>query len=274
MKWLKTFLKRRRQDDRVKIILMVILLGSFMLANSIYRVVKLQEQLGERVEYILAEEEQMPIKDSELTEWKELEHVVAISRQTEEILTIYEGEEAVMLNCIGLSDEYLSEVYGIAGKSSDNTAAYSVAKVFYLNQQAYDMLLQAEGFQGMALADGQNAADAITIEYSMGEDEKKYKGKIVPAENNMGQDLPCAFFKSDKASLKKNTGGVRICVTKDDLAGEMKNYFMGKGYVITNSDAIYQRNYQYEIEILHIKYSLFIAGCCFLLAYSIKVKFM
>lgn len=262
MKWIKSYLKSRRQDDRIKIMTFIILLGGAMLVISICRIAKLNGQVGQSLEYILAENESMKIKDSDISEFKMMENVKVVSRQVESILTIYNEEEAVALDCVGLSGEYLSTMFGgeeKGGETELDTTINSSMKVFYFNQQAYEMLMQDT---------------ATDIEYSLGEDEKKYKGKIVLLKNGAEQEKPCVFFQMDNASLKKSSGGVRVCMAEDDLVGETKNKFIQKGYTISNLEAVNERNYHYEVELLHIKYGILIAGLCFVMAFSVYVKFM
>lgn len=255
----------------------MVLAGAAMLTVSICRSVMLYGKAGQNLEYILEENESMRIKDSEIADFKRMEGVRAVSRQSESLLTVHQGEEPESLACVGLSGEYLAALYGgNEGGFQPETAAHSAAKVFYVNRQAYEMLMQAEGESAginKQYLDGTRQGGTLQdkiyhIEYSFGEDAKTYYGKMILMENGPKQEEPCAFFQMDSASLKKNAGGVRICMKGDSLAGETKNKFMQKGYSISNLAAVNERGYQYEMELLHIKYGILTAVLCFAVSFS------
>lgn len=262
MEWLRKILIKRRQDDRVKIIIIFALTGIVMSANSIYRTVKLYGLADNKAEYVIAENEGTKIKNYALTKLKDTGEVITMSRQIESSLSIYTGEQSVSLDCIALSDEYLSTVY--------EADINSLMRVFYINKKAYDLLSQTDKFKS-AFAD---SPGGITVDYSMAGNEKKYKGKLVVLNSKIPDDRPYAFCRLDGQSLKSNSTGVRICYSKYDIMGEIKNNLIKGGYTVSNSDVIDSRNNQYEIELLHIKYSIMVAGLCFLFVICIKIKFV
>lgn len=261
MKWLRKVLLKRRQDDRVKIIIIFALTGIVMSANSLYRTIKLYGIVDNKAEYVIAENESVKIKDYAIDKLKDTGEVITMSRQIESSLSIYSGEEPVYLDCIALSDEYLAAVYGVDINSS--------MRVFYINKKAYDLLAKDEKFKS-AFAD---SPGGITVDYSVADNEEKYKGKLVVLNSKIPDDRPYAFYRLDRQSLKSNSTGVRICYSKDDIMGEIKNNLIKNGYTVSNSDVIDSRNNQYEMELLRIKYSIMVAGLCFLFVMCIKIKY-
>ena len=53
MKWLSNFLKLRKQNDYVKIILLFVLVAVWVIGSSVYNIVEIRKNLSKPTEYVL-----------------------------------------------------------------------------------------------------------------------------------------------------------------------------------------------------------------------------
>lgn len=263
MKWLRDLLKKRRRDDRIKIIMIFALLGIIMLGNTVYRIVKLYGIVTESEEYILAENETIKIKDLQIDALSKTENVISISRQKEIPLELKVETDSISLNCIELSESYLKTVYGIN--------VNSMSRAFFINESAYNILMQSDGF-AEELEKGENC---ILADYALGEDGISCgTAKVILVKGKLPDDMPYAFCKAQSADLGENSSGVRVMFANSDLTSSNKDRLKDMGFVIADSDKTDIKNLLCENEFLHIKYSVLIIGLCFLFVLSVIFKFM
>lgn len=263
MKWFSSLLKKRKQDDRIKIILFFALLGIIFLGNSVYRIVKLYDMVSDLEEYILTENETIKIKDIQIDTLSKIENVVSVSRQKEVPLELKKNSESISLNCLELSESYLKTVYGININSS--------MKVFFINKSAYNTLTQSQNFA----EEFKKGKNSIMADYALGEESLSYgTAKVVLVENKVPDDMPFAFCKAESSDFGNDSSGVRVMFANGDLTSANKEILKNMGFIISDSDESDKRNLLYEKEFIYIKYSVLTAGLCFLFIISVLCKFM
>lgn len=263
MKWLGDLLKKRKRDDRIKIIMVFAVLGIVMVLNTVYRIVKLYGIAAGTEEYLLTEDEAIKIKDIKIDELAKTENVVSVSRQKEMPLELKVENDSVSLNCIELSESYLKTVYKVNVNSS--------MRIFYINKPAYDMLMQSDGF-AEKLEKGENC---ILADYALGEEgTSSGSAKVMFVEDGLPDDMPYAFCKMQSTDSGQGPSGVRVMFANGDLTLSNKGRLTQMGFVIADSYKTDIKNLLYEKELLHIKYSALAAGLCFMFILSVVLKFM
>lgn len=263
MKWLRSLLKKRKQDDRIKIILFFTLLGIIFLGNSICGMVKLYDMAGDLEEYILTEDEVIKIKDIQINELLKIENVVSVSRQKELPLELKKNSESISLNCLELSESYLKTVYGINISSS--------MKVFFINKQAYKMLIQSQDFA----EEFEKSKNSIMSDFTLGEENPLYgTAKVVLVEEKIPNDKPFAFCKAESSDFGNDSSGVRVMFSNGDLVSSNKEVLKNMGFTISDDSGSDKRTLLYEKEFMNIKYSGLVSGLCFLFISLMIFKFM
>ncbi|MBD5137206.1 MAG: hypothetical protein HDT39_14840 [Lachnospiraceae bacterium] len=253
MKWFSSLLKRRKQDDRIKIILFFALLGIIFLGNSVYRIVKLYNMVSDFEEYVLTENETIIIKDIQINALSKFENVISISRQKEVPLELKKNSESISLNCLKLSESYLKTVYGININSS--------MKVFFINKSAYSMMTQSQDFA----EEFKKGKDSIMADFVLGEESESYgTAKVVLVEDKVPDDMPLAFCKAESSDFGNDSSGVRVMFANGDLTSANEEILKSMGFTISDNNESDRRTLLYEKEFLHIKYSGLTAGLCFL----------
>lgn len=149
MKWWKAFLKKRRQSDRVKIQTICLLLGIVFLCDFVYRGVSLIQFFRTPQEYVLTGTSG-EVTAGQISTLREQDHVKCVSRQRETAVTFFGKEEIMTVTCFMLTEEYLTNGYGIPKGSG--------AQNFYLNQTAWEQLLETEESADTETADGKEEA--------------------------------------------------------------------------------------------------------------------
>lgn len=149
MKWWKAFLKKRRQSDRVKIQTICLLLGIVFLCDFVYRSASLIQFFRTPQEYVLTGTSG-EVTDGQISTLREQDHVKCVSRQQETSVTFFGKEKSMTVTCFMLTEEYLTNGYGIPKGSG--------AQNFYLNQTAWEQLLETEESADAETADGQEEA--------------------------------------------------------------------------------------------------------------------
>lgn len=135
MKWWKTFLRNRKQNDRVKLELAAILLGLTGMILAMVHGVALYQRLQTRMEYVLSPEGSVSQQNDRIIRIRKLPSVEAVSRQVEGTITVGDTWGTMDLSYLQLSEEYLETVYGIP---TNHTAM----AIYYLNSAAWQQLLQ------------------------------------------------------------------------------------------------------------------------------------
>lgn len=85
MKWWKTFLRNRKQNDRVKLELAAVLLGLSGMILAMVHGVALYQRLQTRMEYVLFSEGSVSQQNDRIIRIRKLPSVEAVSRQVEGI---------------------------------------------------------------------------------------------------------------------------------------------------------------------------------------------
>lgn len=293
MKWWSRFLKKRRQSDRVKIMLLFFLVGIGFLGDFIYRGMEVYQTVNSPVEYVLTNASGK-VTDAQIARIRDLDNIKAVSRQQETVVSLKNEAKSVSFTCVGLSADYLESVYGIQEAGS--------MKTFYLNQAAWEQVVEIEDEQGQrsegTLENEEADIAELRVEYTMaGEEGTKPEtgtakavlngeGKMGTAkavligEGKMGEaeavlfgeekldEQAYVFYEINSAVLSGETEAVRVQVGKQDLEGMNLSKLNQIGLETTNADAVKLAAIIQKMQFLRMKYdavvvvlSLLAVGC-------------
>lgn len=244
MKWLRKFLKLRKQNDTVKIMVLVFLLGVFMIGSVIYNGMNVYWNLSTPVEYILSADSQN-ITQEAMKKITDTEKVDAASIQKQTSLTIHTVEEELSFECYQISDNYLKNVYHVESSGG--------MKTFYLTPKAYEKIRKS--------FENNKNNNEIQSKYQIG-DEETGTAKLVLLEGEMFSDEELAFCQGNSAELSKDCEEIRVYVTKKDLDGMTIKHLENLGYGIQNMEEIQEAEHQLETNFLKIKYEIIIGILC------------
>lgn len=257
MKWWSKFWKIRKQKDKVKLILLFVLLGIGFLGHLIYEGICLYQITITPAEYILTCQNAAGITDNQMKELWEQEQVSAVSRQQELSLELAGQRGKMNLTCLEVSQSYLENAYGIRSCSS--------MQVFYVNKLAYDELTRSMGY-----AEG---GEAPPTEWNMGYvlgGEDSGMAKIIFVSEGIPNDQPYAFHEGSSVKLAKNSPAIRVQVRKQDLDGMQVQRFQQSGLEIVNNTEVEETLFRQETLLLQMKYDCMIAMLCLLFAGCLK----
>lgn len=267
-KWWSKLLKKRRQSDRVKMMLFFSVLGMGFLGDFAYRGIIIYQTIKSPTEYVLTSASNV-ITDVQIAMIGEYDFVRAVSRQQETYVSLKNEGETVSFSCVELSEEYLESVYGV-----QKTGAM---KVFYLNHAAWEQLIGKKDAQEQQLSkdyqNGEKALFELHVEYMLaGEKDAESetgtaKAVLLEEENEDGQ--ACVFCSqvyvkesgstasSDGADAALSGGNdkVRVQIKQQDLDGMSLNRLNRLGLEVVNAEEIKLEKLAMEIQFLRMKYN-------------------
>lgn len=259
MKWWSKFWKIRKQEDKVKLMVLFLLIGIGFLGHFIYEGGRLYQAVMTPAEYVLVSQAPAGVTNGQMTEIWELEPVSAVSRQQEQSLELSSQRGKMTLTCLEVSQSYLEIAYGIR--------EYSSMQVFYVNSLAYEELLRAMGYS--------NEEEIMTGEdwhmgYVLGGEETGM-AKIIVVTEGIPNDQPYAFHEGDSVSLAKNPSAIRVQVRQQDLDGRNVRQLRQSGLELVNEGTVQKTLLFQERELLRMKYDFFIAALCLLFVICLKI---
>lgn len=257
MKWWSKFWKIRKQKDKVKLMLLFILLGIGFFGHLIYEGIRLYQITITPAEYILTSHDSTGITDKQMKELWELEQVSAVSRQQELSLELAGQRGKANLTCLEISQSYLENAYGIRSCSS--------MQVFYVNQLAYEELLRNMGYMDGSETPKEN----WNMGYVLGGEESGM-AKIILVTEGIPNDQPYAFHEGNSVKLAKNSPAIRVQVSQQDLDGMQVQRFRQSGLEIVNNTEVEETMFRQEMMLLQMKYDCIIAVLCLLSAGCLK----
>lgn len=260
MQRILNFFRLRKQNDTVKIICILILVGVFCLVQAVYHAGLIYQFVNTPVEYVLAGV--ITINDAKLREFEQTENVAAVSREMEISVSIKYKGTTVNESCVLLSRNYLERAYHVNVTGSE--------KVIYMNETAADNLRQTFIAQGIYIS-FQPTADNTEYDIRYAEEgtesSKNYKSaKLVIIKDSLHDTLPFICMAEDGIRLSKESTALRILLKQHNLDRIQVNNFQYAGYEIENENDIIKEEYELKIRMLHIGYGVLIWGICTLSA--------
>ena len=261
MKWWSEFLRKRRQSDRVKLIVVFFVTGIFFAGDFIYKGIGLYKILNSPFEYVLSSVSEN-VTNAQLDNLADLKDVKAASGQKEYFVTLKYQDAEADFKCIELSADYLSIVYGIQNNDS--------MKVFYLNQAAYDQMYKTKENEK------RNETNSLTVDYTLeGPEEggkKKRKAKIVLLEEQAEKEEPCVFCTGHSAEMSGKTKLVRIQIRQQEFSEMKIEQLRQMKFEVINSEEIKWSELQRDIQVLQMRYDFLLSMLSFLFVVCLNLK--
>ncbi len=269
MKWWTRFWKRRKQDDRIKIMLLFFIGVIGFFADAVNSGIQVYNMMRSPVEYVVSNSSASGLTSYQMSGIETMEDIQAVSRQRESSLTLSESWGEMTVTCLELSDDYLALAYGMS-----ETGAM---KVIYLNGMAWNQLMQASGEirseseQADDISENETEqADSLQLDYKLGEEEITGTAWIVYAKSGVPNDTACAFCDADSVRLSEGESGVRIQMKGQDLDGTTVKQLGQLGLEVVNSGDIQQNSLKQEMQFLRMRYAVIAALLCLAALVSLK----
>lgn len=243
---LKKFLKLRKQNDMIKIILIIFILGCFMLGSAIYEGISIYSELHKPVEYIL--EADLTKGSSEIIKnLLEIDGVQYAGIQRGNDLTVNISGKGEQIECCYISEEYLKKVYQIKASSG--------MKIFYLSSKAYNAMI--EKMEDRKKEKGRE----FQAEYQLGEGERGI-AKFVKMDNELLSGKKIALRCGKAIDFSESNCRVRALITKRSFNGSMEKQIEDLGIMIQNVNTIREMEHFVNLKLLKVKYHIIIGGLC------------
>lgn len=256
MKQWKRFLKLRKQDDMVKIILALAVLGAVFMIRAVYHGIRIYQTVQSSAEYVLTADTPGGTLAGRQRELMQEENITAAGLWRQTSLTVkYQGRETA-LSCSELSEDYMEEVYGIRDEGAMTT--------IYMNQKAFSGLLQNTDTVGYS-RNGE-AARTLRVTYvkeAEGDEPSRQKtAEVVLVKEGVPEDEPFVFCKGDPIDLAKYASGIRVYAERQELYRETAERLQNKGFAIANMQKIRETEYLLQMETVKIQYGVMTAALC------------
>lgn len=254
MKWWRRFWRLRKQDDRIKIILIFVLAGFIFSADAVHGGIQIYAMVKSPVEYIVRSGETSGITLYQMSGIEAMENVQAVSKQRTSSLTLSDSWGELTVPCLELSDTYLDLAYGISETSA--------MKIIYMNAMAWNQLMQASG-------EHENNYEQ-KIDYALNGEEETGTARIVCLESGLPNDTPYAFCSADNVRLSGGDTAVRVRLSVRDLDGMNIKRLSQLGLEVVNSGDVQTAAMQQEMKFMQIKYDGIALVLCLAAAVSLK----
>lgn len=249
MNRIKYFLRLRKQNDKVKIICALILLGIFSLFLAISDLYHIYGILNKKVEYTLyavsAED------DTALERLNSYKNVLCTSKMIQTNVSIVLQGETLDIPVHILSEQYMRDIYGIYDD-------YSMP-VMYLSKIAVDRLKQN-------MVDV-SREDILELKYNLGEEEGIAVIKEIPTGTIIDEEEMCVYMQADEYTLNQYSSYVLICMSKRNIDGQDIKEIKSAGYDICDSVKTVTDDYAFRISWLKAQYRLEIGLILWAVAY-------
>lgn len=247
MKRLKNFLRNRKRNDRVKIMLYLGIAAAVFLVLTAINIINLVRCLNTPTELILT----CPgISDAKLDQLMEIDSVSAVTPAANTSLAVKYRTNETFTAVTSVSKEYAEAVYGVERTGE-------MATVF-ANTAAYRRILSELAGTGSAT----DLSGEIAVEVRNG---GRYKAcRIVCIHQENSEDEPFVFRIEADSVLKARADSIRAFVPRQDTEQLAVSRMQNLGYGVMNREEIISFQNRIDRLFLEMKYNLIIAMMCVL----------
>ncbi|MBQ9934762.1 MAG: hypothetical protein IJO70_02850 [Lachnospiraceae bacterium] len=244
MSFIKRFLRLRKQDDRVKIMLVLGIIAMVCLIFVIKNTVTMYNYVNSPTEYELMGN---LTSDLKLKELSQLESVKMISLQGDMSASVRYNMNETSVGYMVLSADYASYVYGVKDTTNMTT--------LYANSLAYEQLLKALSVDRYIYSSVYEAGELV-LEYKAG--DKEYTSAKVVLVGELPDDEPFVFAIENSVDLKNKANKLRVYVSKQDMEQMIIKEFESRGYFISDKEILLEFQNQLDKLVIDIKYQVII----------------
>ena len=260
---IREFLRLRRQQDAVKIIILYVIAIGVCCGFLIRDGLRYAQITRTKEEFKLIGNDQV-LTDSKVQRVREIEGVTAVSYDVSDSVTVTYQANTISFEAELLSEAYIQEVYGITQEGSTTT--------YYANTAAYKQICQSLS---------QNIApiqtDELTVTYTSsteqsqsanqptdsGSDASQAGGsrtaRIVQVD--IGGDTPFICAVGDPVTLK-TSGNLRIRIARQDQSQKVLTLAGNLSFSNDNALEIYQAQAKLDQLFIRVKFELLLMLVC------------
>lgn len=273
---IKYFMKLRKQNDTVKIIVILALAGIASAVSVLYYAWMIYHYVNTSVEYVLTADR--AVSTEQVNTLLQLEGVTRVSRQRDiPVMLRYQGAETEV-SAVLLSRDYVEEMF-------DMTLPSDVGRII-MNKAAFSDLQTAwsENRDGMAEIESQKQEDGsmvLDVHYCIAEtmpdetagddamEQEERPIRIIVTETAEQREEPFVCLVDTDGSLLRKAQSLRVQYKSHDLDGLHVERLAKLGYALEKEEMILIEKYEVQIKLLHIKYGLLVCVICLVSVFTL-----
>lgn len=251
-RWRK-FLKLRKQNDSVKVLLIFGFIGIISLIRFFSGAFNLYRNIHQPEEYVLTAGGLRPLTGY-VDEIRKIDDIKCVCLQKEASVTLNINNRELSFSCLILSPEYMEKVYAVDEKGQ--------MPVFYMNASAAELMKN----DGQLSEKDIEEIDGWRVDYVLVSDglSEKSTAKLAFLESRVAEENPLIYCSKEEGDLPEGTDNLRVCLSKGDLDGTRVNQFTRMGLDVVNKEEIRIKSANRDGQLLQIKYDGLIAALCIL----------
>ncbi len=260
---IREFLRLRRQQDAVKIIILYVIAIGVCCGFLIRDGLRYAQITRTKEEFKLIGNDQV-LTDSKVQRVREIEGVTDVSYDVNDSVTVSYQANTTSFEAELLSEAYIQEVYGIAQEGSTTT--------YYANTAAYKQICQSLS-QNIAPIQ----ADELTVAYTSSTEQSQNTNQ--PTDNSsgasqaggsrtarivqadIGGDTPFICAIGDPVTLKAS-GNLRIRIARQDQSKKVLTLAGNLSFSNDNALEIYQTQAKLDQLFIRVKFELLLMLVC------------
>ena len=260
---IREFLRLRRQQDAVKIIILYVIAIGVCCGFLIRDGLRYAQITRTKEEFKLIGNDQV-LTDSKVQRVREIEGVTAVSYDVSDSVTVTYQANTISFEAELLSEAYIQEVYGITQEGSTTT--------YYANTAAYKQICQSLS---------QNIApiqtDELTVTYTSSTEQSQSANQPTDSGSDASQaggsrtarivqvdfggNTPFICAVGDPVTLK-TSGNLRIRIARQDQSQKVLTFAGNLSFSNDNALEIYQAQAKLDQLFTRIKFELLLMLVC------------
>ena len=260
---IREFLRLRRQQDAVKIIILYVIAIGVCCGFLIRDGLRYAQITRTKEEFKLIGNDQV-LTDSKVQRVREIEGVTAVSYDVSDSVTVTYQANTISFEAELLSEAYIQEVYGITQEGSTTT--------YYANTAAYKQICQSLS---------QNIApiqtDELTVTYTSSTEQSQSANQPTDSGSDASQaggsrtarivqvdfggNTPFICAVGDPVTLK-TSGNLRIRIARQDQSQKVLTLAGNLSFSNDNALEIYQAQAKLDQLFIRVKFELLLMLVC------------
>lgn len=268
---IREFLRLRRQQDAVKIIILYVIAIGVCCGFLIRDGLRYAQITRTKEEFKLIGNDQV-LTDSKVQRVREIEGVTDVSYDVSDSVTVSYQANTTSFEAELLSEAYIQEVYGITQEGSTTT--------YYANTAAYKQICQSLS-QDIAPIQ----TEELTVTYTSSTEQSQNTNQPIDSGNDasqaggsrtariirtdIGGDAPFICAVGDPVTLKK-TGNLRIQIARQNQSQRVLTLASNLSFSNDNTLEIYQTQSELDRIFIQMKFELLLIITCLIAAISLR----
>lgn len=257
LKYIKRYITRWRQSDRVKLKVIFVILGLFFIYMGADKGYAIYKKLLKPVEYEVSVAKETGPDESDVNAINIIEGVENVTLIKEQSVIFMNYKDEVNVNIRYIDDKYIEEVYGISGQEgnvSDN--------ILYVNKNAFKQISGSDLNSNGESKNNEEKYEKISIIGKI--NDKEYIFNMV-YEDNLdklpgGTDELLCIMKDNK--IVQNNSGILVQFENDDITDKNIKKLQSEGYTIKDMEKYMLDMEKNDKEMVRVKYNIIIGAMC------------